>query len=112
MFLVVDLQKFRFKVGRYAVSELLHGINTGSLKQFRELPGHTLYPEQIGMVGPFQYQLAADSGLFGEFRPPFGCPGPLKKIVGGLYPGILKFSGISLSYALDLNNFISHNINI
>ena len=68
------------KVGRHTMAELLYGVYSGSFQKLGKLSGHSLYAEQVGMVGPFKNQLGADAGLLGYFSAATGSGTFLKKL--------------------------------
>ena len=54
VFLVVDLSYLSVKVGRNAMFEFFHGVNTCSFEELGKLTGNAVDAEQVGLVGPFK----------------------------------------------------------
>ena len=80
MELCVDLLQLRLQVLGHTVTELLHGIHTSLLKQFRELGTYAVDTEQVSMVCPLQNQFLADAGCLCQLLAPLGSSAFLKQI--------------------------------
>ena len=65
VFLLIDLSHLGGEIGGNAMTQFLHGVNTGGLQQLSELRADAIDTEQVGMVGPLENQFLADAGFFG-----------------------------------------------
>ena len=93
----------------YAMTELLDGIDAGCLEQFGKLRTYALDSEQVGMVGPLQDELLADACLFCQGSTAFRSGTLCQQVLYLNDACLLELRSISLAYALDVDNLVSHS---
>lgn len=112
MLLLVDFLHLGDEVRGDSVTEFLNGVHPGGLKKLGELRANTLDAEQIRVVHPHENQLAGDSGLLFKFLASLGCFSSLKKLIDSVDSGCGEFLRIDRADALDVNNFVNHNLSV
>lgn len=108
MLRIVHFHEFGLEIGSHTVAEFLHSVYSGGLKQFGELSGNTFDTEQVGMVGPLEYEFFGYTGFFSHSGTAFLGGAFFEEVIGGLDACNLELGGVSLANSFNLVNFVSH----
>ena len=108
MLLLIDLGHLCNEVGGDPVLEFLHGVDSGCLEKFGELRTDALDAEEICMVYPCEDELAGNAGCLLKFLAALGSLSPFKELVNCFNACGDEFLGIDRSYALNVDNLVSH----
>lgn len=97
------------EVGRNAVAQFLHGVNTGGLEELGKLTGYALDAEEIGMVCPFQNQFLGNTCLFSQLFTAFLRGSLFEQFFGSFHTCHAKLIGVHVANAFDIDNFVRQN---
>ena len=65
--------------------------------------------EQVGMIGPAEYEFLADACGLGHFAAAGTCGALVKEVVGSLDTGFIQLGGINVADSFNVYNFVCHS---
>ena len=105
---LVDLGHLGYEVRSNPVLKFLHGVDTGSLEKLGELRADALDTEEVSMVDPGEDELAGDAGYLLEFLAALRGLAPFEELIYCLNAGGDELLSIDRTYALNVDNLVSH----
>ena len=94
------------------MTELLHGVNTGSFEQLGKLRTYTVDAEQVSMVGPLQNQFLADACLFSQSLTSLRGSTLLKQFAYFVNTSGNEFLCLNIANTFNVNNLVIHNLKV